>query len=151
MSVKIVENNTLGRRYLPPTKSHPQGKWLEPGLNEVPELYFQELDSHVVVFKDLAGKEYDYFPGREALNLLLAPTKIADVAGILRFGPQITVYNKDQVVGDKAAWPHDLLGLKEPQALAFVTACTDSAVIKRWVAAGSKSEKVMAALRGKAG
>lgn len=150
MSVRIVENNTIHKIFLPETPSFPSGIWLLPGLgtkdseNNVPEKYFAELDAKVAIMAD--GSEYPV--GRKALEQFLAPVKNYDATGSMRRGPQITIYNQDQAPSDnRAAWPEDLNSCTEKQAKAFATACKDAATLRKWLNT-TTNEKVLAHLRG---
>lgn len=132
-----IENNTARVILLFPTDSFPEGIKLVPGLNTVPALYMEEFKGREVATESRAGKPgKSRFPGREVLEQLKEPVRIVTKDGI-RIGPQITVY-EDQQVGreDGTPPPQSLKGLNDIAAEKIIEITSDRKALKRWAEEG---------------
>ena len=141
-NVRRLENNTVHLISLAPTPSFPTGVTLRPGLNTVPEVYFEEAEEVVIqrvprgAKRDLKTKKWateDFRPVRASLEELQKPVNFATPDG-WRHGPQITIYSAEQAPDrpDGATPPASLEHLREPAALKCIELMNDPAVLKGW-------------------
>jgi hypothetical protein len=134
-----VENHTARVIKLPPTDSFPRGMPLPPGYWRVDGLYWSELMALECLTEPKPGKKaLTRYPGRDQIEQLKVPVSIVSKDGVT-FGPQITIYEKDQVGRDAGPPPPmSLKGLKPEAAQALIRVTTDRNALKRW--AGEKSD-----------
>ncbi|MEY4507942.1 MAG: hypothetical protein RLZZ450_64 [Pseudomonadota bacterium] len=156
-SVRGIENHTSRLIILPPTYTFPKGVRLVPGLNRVPELYFEEAEQY-----ELPEREIESFgrkvkvparkPITEALADLQKPLYRAEnkatgaSASARRFrgvngpysGPQITIYRDPLAIEGREDGPPppDFLPEDKKQARAIIEVTTDRAALKKWAGQG---------------
>ncbi len=129
-----IENHTERVISLPITDSHPEGKKLVPGENDVPDLYWSELMSYTSTpAADSQGRPRPVrYPGREVIQSLKEPVKISLIGGS-RHGPQITVYEQPgQAPDEPAPLPNDLRDMAEDVALAVIAATQNRGKLAEW-------------------
>lgn len=140
--VRRVENNTVHIIVLGKTPSFPQGVVLRPGLNTVPQFYFDEAEEVVIqrvpqgAKRDPKTKKWatvDFYPVKEAIAELQKPIRYATHEG-WRNGPQITIYSVDQAPEgpDGPTPPETLEHLRPPAALKCIELMHDVSVLKKW-------------------
>lgn len=150
MSVKRIENNTDRFIHLPalvavesddqPPVDYHEGIRLSPGLNTVPARYLAALREEKLPVHDVLGRPkvtrtgepvYRY-PGREAMEQLLRPVNHTTARGRV-FGPQITVYEDEQVGREDGPTPPATLPSKTEAALALVAVCDHRPSLENWL------------------
>ena len=130
-----IDNNTARPIALFATPSVPRGYTLLPGgMTRVPDAYWAEFIGHEVEMEARGAKKpAKRFPGLEQIEDLKRPAWIVTPGGDRRHGPQITVYEQDQVDREEGPpAPQSLKGLRDEQAEAFVKATTDRTALRRW-------------------
>lgn len=166
-----VENNTSRVIVLPITPSFPSGLVLLPGqrtdapevgvltededgnVTTVPTKYFEELFS--IKVKNAEGKEWH--PGRRCIAELERPVTYTTSRGE-RHGPQITIYEKEQLTGAGGPAPESLDVYWKPYrddqdneqnvAMQMLSCITDRAALQRY-AKFSKHAPIKAAAQSR--
>lgn len=147
--VKRIENHTARVLILPGTESHPEGKPLIPGLNTIPNLYWDELQAYEVDKFDRSGKKKGTrFPARETLEQLQVPVSIVTGKGV-SFGPQITIYEDAMVDRPDGIIPESLDTYNEVAALKMIEIVNDRTALRRYTK--SRLPSVAAAAKAKLG
>ncbi len=135
--MKIVVNEAR-LHYLPATTTFPVGVRLLPNVvNNVPDLYWQELEAREVVSFDYTvepPKKGKRFPGRDAIAMLTSPDSILvpRPGEASTFGPQITVYADDQMKDTVMPDPVTLATYGLPAAQIIIDETTNRKSLERW-------------------
>lgn len=156
MSTIKIENHSERVISLPITDSHPEGKKILPGMNDVPLLYWEELRGYSSMpAADSAGRPRPIrYPGRELLEDLQRPVKINMLAGT-KVSPQITIYAEEGQAGPEEGTPlpADLKDMAEDVAVAVIAAAKDRQRLAAWAKDSRAKVKLaaterLAALKG---
>lgn len=164
LGVKKIENNTERLINLAPVENSPDfptGIKLWPGLTTVPNRYWKALEAYTPDTQILCGpdseKAVDFEAalatgkrrpsnkrtGQDIINYLLTPTKIVKADGIF-YGPQITVYEPEQV-GDREdgpVLPDTLLGYQDKIAIKLIQHTNNREALERWGKAETDQRRV---------
>lgn len=159
--VKRIENNTDRHIILPPVRAvdesgeevdFPRGVRLLPGLNTVPVLYLDALaakETKADMTRAPKGAPKVRHPGRVLLEQLQEPVDIVTINGRKR-GPQITIYEPDQVADreDGPVLPADLRAYGQRAALELIKAVGNVQRLRAW-ASNDNREAVQQAATAK--
>lgn len=149
-----IENNTDRHIILPPLRAtdasgeevdFPRGVRLLPGLNTVPRLYMDVLVARETKADTKGapkGAPKVRYPGRVLLAQLQEPVDIVTINGRKR-GPQITIYEPDQVADreDGPVLPADLRAYGQRAALELIKAVSNVQRLRAW--AGNDNREVV--------
>lgn len=145
-TIKHIENHTSHLIILPCTDTFANGLRLIPGLNSVPMDYFEELEGLYKPPMEVRTKNgskkmtKERWPGKEALEKLLAPVRLVTARGE-EHGPQITIYSDIQDRPDGPPAPLNL-PVNVDAAKAVIRQTADRAALVRWSKAGNGKGEV---------